>query len=229
MNEKMKAKAYGYIRVSTEKQDYDNQKFGILEYANKNNIADVEFVEETITSKKDLKERAIYKLIMETLNENDTLLVGEVTRLGRSTFEAMEILKTITERKIKTHIIKNNIKICVDDTSDLLIQMQIFMFGLAGQIERDFISLRTKESLDKRQREIKEKGYFISKRGIKRTNLGRQKGQQVKSSFDKYQNEIVSLLKKKVNIANIAKIINKSRTGLSHYIITRKLKERAVE
>lgn len=204
------SKAYGYIRVSTELQDYDNQKFGLLEYANKNNIPDVTFIEETISSRKKLEDRAIWKLVNETLNKGDTLLVGEVTRLGRSTFEAMDLLKILTKKKIKAHIIKNNIKINIDNENELVTQMQIFMFGLAGQIERDFISIRTKEALARKKAQ-----------GVK---LGRQKGQQVKSKLDDKKTEIIKLLSKDVNISNIAKIIECGRTTLQHYVNTRKLR-----
>lgn len=209
------SKAYGYIRVSTELQDFENQKFGLLEYANKNNISDIKFIEEKISTRKKLQDRGIWKLVNETLKENDILLVGEVTRLGRSTFEAMELLKILTEKKIQTHIIKNNIKINVENENELVTQMQIFMFGLAGQIERDFISSRTKEALARKKAE-----------GVK---LGRQKGQQVKSKLDDKQTEIINLLSKDVNITSISKILECGRTTLQHYVDSRNLRARAEE
>ena len=104
------SKAYGYIRVSTEKQDYENQKFGILEYANKNDIHNVEFIEETISSRKKLEEREIWSLVNEKLNEDDILITSELSRFGRSTLEVMHLFKLLTEKKIKAHVIKNNIK-----------------------------------------------------------------------------------------------------------------------
>lgn len=199
----------GYIRVSTELQDFSSQKFGLLEYANSKGFQIDEFVEETISSRKKLEERGIYKLICEKLNENDILLVPEITRLGRSTFEVMDILKILSERKIETHILKNNILINAGE-NELVTQMQVFMFGLAGQIERDFISLRTKEALAKRKAQ-----------GIK---LGRKKGQRVKSKLDIHVSQIRSLLEKGINITAIAKLIGCGRTTLSHYVETRNLK-----
>lgn len=199
----------GYIRVSTEIQDFGSQKFGLLEYANSKGFKIDEFVEETISSRKKLEERKIYKLICEKLNENDILLVPEITRLGRSTFEVMDILKILSERKIETHILKNNILINAGE-NELVTQMQVFMFGLAGQIERDFISMRTKEALAKRKAQ-----------GIK---LGRKKGQRVKSKLDIHVSQIRSLLEKGINITAIAKLIGCGRTTLSHYVETRNLK-----
>jgi len=204
------SKAYGYIRVSTEKQDYDNQKFGILEYANKNNIHDVEFIEETISSRKKLEDREIWNLINDTLNENDILITSELSRFGRSTLEVMHIFKLLTEKKIKAHIIKNNIKLN-EDENKITNQVLIFAFGLAAEIERDLISSRTKEALAR-------------KKALGQT-LGRQKGQQVKSKLDDKRDMIIDYLKKDINITAIAKLCDCGRTTMEHYIKSRKLKE----
>ncbi len=203
-------KAYGYIRVSTEKQDYDNQKFGILEYANKNNIHDIEFIEETISSRKKLEDREIYKLVNERLNENDIIITSELSRFGRSTLEVMHLFKLMTEKNIKAHIIKNNIKLG-EDENKITNQVLIFAFGLAAEIERDLISSRTKEALARKKAQ-----------GIK---LGRQPGQQVKSKLDSKRDEIIDLLKKDINITSLAKIFGCGRTTMDHYIKSRKLRE----
>lgn len=203
---------YGYIRVSTLLQDFEGQKFGLLEYANSKNMKIDEFVEEKISSRKKLEERGIYKLITETLTCKDILLVPEITRLGRSTFEVMDILKILSERKIETHILKNNIMINTKDENEVVTQMQVFMFGLAGQIERDFISMRTKEALAKRKAD-----------GIK---LGRKKGQQVKSKLDVHKEQIKELLEKGINITAISKLLGVGRTTVQHYVTSRGLKEK---
>ena len=203
-------KVYGYIRVSTEKQDYENQKFGILEYANKNNIQNIEFVEETISSRKKLEEREIWNLVNSKLNENDIIITSELSRFGRSTLEVMHLFKLLTEKKIKAHIIKNNI-VLNEEQNKIQNQVLIFAFGLAAEIERDLISSRTKEALALRKSQ-----------GMK---LGRQKGQQVKSKLDVKRKEIVELLNKKVNISSIAKIMNCGRTTMDHYIKSRNLKK----
>jgi len=206
------SKAYGYIRVSTEKQDYDNQKFGILEYANKNNIHNVEFVEETISSRKKLEDREIWSLVNGKLNEGDILITSELSRFGRSISEVMYLFKLLTENKIKAHVIKNNIKLN-EEENKITNQVLIFAFGLAAEIERDLISSRTKEALSLRKAQ-----------GMK---LGRQKGQQVKSKLDEHKDEIIDLLKKGVNVTSISKIFECGRTTMDHYIKSRKLKEKA--
>jgi DNA invertase Pin-like site-specific DNA recombinase len=203
-------KVYGYIRVSTEKQDYENQKFGILEYANKNNINNIIFIEETISSRKKLEKRQIWTLINDTLQENDILITSELSRFGRSTLEVMHIFKLLTEKKIKAHIIKNNIKLN-EEENKIVNQVLIFAFGLAAEIERDLISARTKEALAKR----KANGE----------TLGRKKGEFNKSKLDDKRDLIIDYLKKGINISAIAKICDCGRTTMQHYIKSRKLKE----
>ena len=201
-------KAYGYIRVSTQKQDYDNQKFGILEYANKHGIHSVEFIEETVSSTKKLENRKIYDLINETLKENDILITTELSRLGRSNIEVMHLFKLLTEKKIKAHIIKNDIKLGIDENK-IVNQVLIFAFGLAAEIERDLISSRTKEALERK----KAQGH----------KLGRKKGTKVKSKLDDKKEAIKELLEKGVNVTNLAKIFDCARTTMDHYIKSRKL------
>ena len=205
-------KAIGYIRVSTEKQDYANQKFSILEYANANNIQVSEFVEETVSSRKKLEDRLIWKLINDELEENDILISSEISRFGRSTLEIMHIFKLLTEKKIKTHIIKNNI-ILNKEENKITNQVLIFAFGLAAEIERDLISARTKEALALR----KAKGL----------SLGRRKGQQVKSKLDKHQDEIIDFLQRGINVSALAKFFNCGRTTMDYYIKSRNLRKKA--
>jgi DNA invertase Pin-like site-specific DNA recombinase len=208
------SKTYGYIRVSTEKQDYENQKFGILEYANKQNIHNVEFVEETISSRKKLEDREIWNLINNTLKEDDIIITSELSRFGRSTLEVMHLFKLMTEKKIKAHIIKNNIKLN-EDENKITNQVLIFAFGLAAEIERDLISSRTKEALASR----KAKGM----------KLGRQKGQQVKSKLDTKRDLIVEYLEKGINISAIAKLCDCARNTMDHYIKSRQLDNKVIK
>jgi len=205
-------KAIGYIRVSTDKQDFANQKFSILEYANANNIQVSEFVEETVSSRKKLEDRLIWKLINDELEENDILISSELSRFGRSTLEIMHIFKLLTEKKIKTHIIKNNI-ILNKEENKITNQVLVFAFGLAAEIERDLISTRTKEALALRKA-----------KGIK---LGRKEGQKVKSKLDKHQDEIVDFLRRGINVTALAKFFNCGRTTMDYYIKTRNLRKKA--
>ncbi len=203
------SRIYGYIRVSTSKQDYENQKFGILEYANKNNFSDIVFIDEIITSKKSLEQRKIWELIQDC-GEHDTIITTELSRFGRSLTEVMYLFKILTEKNIVTHIIKNNI-ILNQEANKLTNSVLIFAFGLAAEIERDLISSRTKEALAKRKAE----GQV----------LGRIAGSTGKSKLDEHRNDLIKFLVKDINLVAIAKIFGCSRTAVVHYIKTRNLKK----
>lgn len=199
---------YGYIRVSTEKQDYENQKHGILSYANNHQFGQVEFIEETISSRKKLEERGIFVLMTETLKHGDILVVSELSRLGRSTMEIMTIFKLLAEKEIFTHVIKGGFVIG-DPNNKIQSSVLIFAFGLAAEIERELISQRTKEALA-----VKKAG------GMK---LGRPKGAIVKSKLDGKETDIIKLIEKGVPVASIAKIFDVARTTMVNFIKTRKL------
>ena len=144
------------------------------------------------------------------MKKGDTLLVTELSRIGRSTMEVMSIFKVLVERGVKTHIIKSNFKIGTEEdkiTSSVL----IFAFGLAAELERELISQRTKSALAKKKSE-----------GMK---LGRQKGQKVKSKLDGKEESIKSLLEKKVSVSAIAKIHDVGRTTMTSFIQSRELRE----
>ena len=198
---------YGYIRVSTEKQDREHQKHEILEYANKNNIGHVEFVEETISSRKKLEDRDLSRLLNE-LKDGDILITGEVSRLGRSTMEVMEIFQRLLEIGVMVHIIKGGF-IIGGKENQIQNSALIFAFSLSAKIERELISQRTIEALANRKA-----------KGLK---LGRPKGAKVKSKLDGKEKEIIALLDKKIPVSSIAKIFNVARSTMIHYIKTRNL------
>ena len=200
---------YGYIRVSTDKQDLENQKHEVLNYSNTKKLGNVEFIEETISTRIALEKRKIWELIR-LLKEDDVLVVSELSRLGRSTMEIMTIFKYLAEKNISTHIIKGNF-IIGDPDNKIQSTVLIFAFSLAAEIERELISSRTKEALARKKAE-----------GI---TLGRPKGSISKSKLDGNEKEIIELLDKKIPVASIAKILSVSRTTMNHFIKSRKLKE----
>ena len=198
---------YGYIRVSTEKQDYQNQKHGILEYINKHELGHTEFIEETISSRKKYGDRDISRLIT-SMKSGDILVTSELSRIGRSILEVMSIFQTLAEKGIQTHIIKGGFVIGGDDNK-IQSSVLVFAFGLAAEIERELISQRTKEALAVRKA-----------RGVK---LGRQKGAKVASKLDGKEEVIVALLDKKIPVASIAKMFDVARSTMINFIKTRKL------
>ena len=201
---------YAYLRVSTDAQDIENQKHGILEYANAHDLGKVIYIEDNASGKLNWTERKLGNLINETAVAGDTVLFAEFSRIGRSTLQVLEVLKAALELNIHIHIAKD--KIVMDDS----IQSTIYatVLGLAAEIERNFITLRTKESLAKRKQEIAEKGYFLNAKGEKVTSLGRPRGKASVTRLDKHEKEIKNYLKKGVSKRSIARIVECSPNTL---------------
>ena len=168
-----KRKTIGYLRVSTADQDLAKNKADILKLANDKDLDKVEFVEETVLGKVSWKKRKIAELLDGCTSDN--ILVSELSRLGRSMLECMEILSIALERGINVYALKGNWQL------DQSIQSKIIAmaFSMAAEIERDLISQRTTEAL----RAKKAAGM----------KLGRPKGPG-KSKLDTFRQEIEALL-----------------------------------
>lgn len=168
-------KTIAYLRVSTIEQDLEKNKSDILLYANNKKLGNVDFIQEKVSGKVSWKKRLISKAL-DDLQENDNIIVSELSRLGRSMLECMEILSIAMRKKINIYAIKGNWEL------DNSIQSKIIAmaFSMASEIERDLISERIKEALREKKR-----------LGIK---LGRPKGSG-SSKLDKYKDNIITLLK----------------------------------
>lgn len=201
---------YAYLQVTTDKQDIESQRFGILDYANTKSLGKIVFIEETASGKIGWQKRALGGLMNETCQAGDTVLFGEFSAVGRSTLQVLEVLQAGLANEIEIHVVKQ--KVVMDDS----IQSTIFaaVFGLAVEIEQSFISTRTQESLSKKKADIAEKGYFISAKGQKITSLGRPKGKAKTTKLDKKEAEIREYLAKGVGKRSIAKIVECSPATL---------------
>jgi len=207
-------KTVAYIRASTDKQDIDNQRLQVLDYANKHKVSVDEFIEITISSRKTSKQRRIDEML-ERLADSDTLIVTELSRLGRSTAEVIGLINELVQRQIRVIIIKQNLDIQPgQQTQDMATKIIITLFSLFAELERDLISLRTKEALAAKK-----------KQGIK---LGKPKGTLQRSKFDEHQETIVALLKAGVSVRTIAKKhLHCDHTSLNTYVNKRGLREQA--
>ncbi len=132
-----------YLRTSTDKQDLNNQKLEILEWARKQDLKADEFVKITMSSRKTSKQRRIEE-VLQILVDSDTLIVTELSRLGRSTAEVITLVNELIARNIRVIILKQNLDISRHDMHSKVI---ITLFSLFAELERDLISLRTKEAL----------------------------------------------------------------------------------
>jgi len=141
---------YGYIRVSTDKQTVDNQRFEINRFCTTNNLKIDQWIEETISGTKSPEKRLLGSLLAE-VKAGDLIVCSELSRLGRSLFMIMSILNHLMTNDVRIWTIKDNYRLGDNIQSKVL----AFAFGLSAEIERDLISQRTKEALARRRSEGK--------------------------------------------------------------------------
>ena len=199
-------KTIAYLRISTAGQDCNNQRLAILDYAHRHRMTIDEFVSIQVSSRKTLRQRGILELL-NSLEPEDILLVSELSRLGRSVGQVIQMVDYLIKNRIRFVAIKESIE--VSGKQDIQTKVMVTMFSLFAEIERDLISERTKEGIAA----ARAKGKII----------GRPKGALGKSKLDGREGEIRLLLEKEVGITSIAKIMEVSRTALRHFIKTRKL------
>lgn len=199
-------KIYALLRVSRDKQDPENQKYGLLEYANARGLAPIEMVEEVASRSKDWRQRKIGQIIA-TAERGDVILTSELSRIAGTALTALEILKEASERGLIVHVTKQQIVMDGSLQSDIMATM----LGLAAQIERHFIQARTTESL----RVAKE-------RGVK---LGRPKGSvSAELKLDSRIDEVRAFVNLGVPQRRAAQILKCSPATLNRFIKTRKIK-----
>lgn len=197
-------KTVGYLRVSSDTQDIEKNKAEILVFANNKKLGQVIWVEEIVSGKVSWRKRKIGGVISD-LQAGDHLVVSELSRLGRSMLECMEILSVASQRQINIYAIKGNWQL------DRSIQSKIIAmaFSMAAEIERELISQRTREALAVKKRQ-----------GVK---LGRPKGVG-KSKLDKYRVEIEALLANGSTQRFIAHRYRTTETNLSRWLKRNELK-----
>lgn len=191
---------YGYVRVSCVKQTIEHQEFEIKEFAAKNGIHIDNWVEETISSRKSLKQRKLGQLL-DNLHDGDIIIACEISRLGRSLLEVMGILQICLTKNCQVITIKENYHL----GNDIQSQVLAFAFGLSAQIERNLISQRTKMSLDN----LKASGK----------RLGRPFGAEAKKlKLSKNAKKIKELLDKNIPKAQIARLMGVQKMTLRRFI-----------
>lgn len=195
------SKTIAYLRASTNKQDLNNQKLEIFEFAKKHKLEIDDFIQMTISSRKTTKERRIDEMIS-VLNDADTLIVTELSRLGRSTAEVIGLVNELIKKHVRVIAIKQGLDIKQHDMNS---KVMITLFSLFSELERDIISLRTKEALASKKAQ-----------GIQ---LGKPRGTIQKSKFDKDVNKIKELLQLGLSVRKIAIFLGYSNhIGLNIYV-----------
>lgn len=191
---------YGYIRVSTDKQTVENQRYEINQFCERNVIVIDKWIEETISGSKSLQDRKLGKLL-KRMKKEDVLICSELSRLGRNLLMIMGILNECMNRDIQVWTIKDNYRLGSDINSKVL----AFAFGLSAEIERNLISQRTKEALARKRAE----GVI----------LGRPKGRKsTKTKLTGQEKRIKELLDKRVSYSAIGRIVGVHRLTVSSFV-----------
>ena len=193
---------YGYIRVSTDKQTVENQRYEINEFCKRQNLQVDGWIEETISGTKNYDKRKLGVLLKE-VQKDDLIICAELSRLGRTLFMIMEILNICMKKECKVWTIKDNYRLGDDIQSKVL----AFAFGLSAEIERNLISQRTKEALKAKKAE----GVIF----------GRPKGRKTAPEKHKLygKREIIDeLLILGFSQTKIAEIFNVNRNTLARFL-----------
>ena len=191
---------YGYIRVSSDKQTVENQRFEIVNFCKKENLKIDGWIKETVSGTKSYDKRELGDLLGK-VEKNDLIICSELSRLGRNLFMIMEILNQCMNKECRVWTIKDGYRLGDDIQSKVL----AFAFGLSAEIERNLISQRTKEALARKKAE-----------GVV---LGRPKGRKSsKVKLSGKEDYIRELLKQEVSISEIARIYKVNRNTVSKFI-----------
>ena len=192
---------YAYYRVSTDKQDFENQKQGVINFCKRKDlIIDKEILDDGVSGTKEPEKRLLGR-ILKIISCGDIIVCSELSRLGRKLFMIMRILEHCMQVGAKVYTVKDNYELGDNIQSKVL----AFAFGLSAEIERELISQRTKEALQKRKAEGKK--------------LGRPAGRKNSSyKLDEKETVIKYMLSKNISKSKIAKKLKVCRYTLNKFI-----------
>lgn len=193
---------YGYIRVSSDKQTVENQRFEINNFCTREKLTIDGWIEETISGTKSYNKRELGKLL-QSVQKGDLIICAELSRLGRNLFMIMEILNICMTKECRVWTIKDNYRLGDDIQSKVL----AFAFGLSAEIERNLISQRTKEALARLKSEGKRLGRSIGKRNNSLNDVCVSRHEYILKQLDNG-----------VSIPQIAKRIKVARGTLYRYL-----------
>ena len=190
---------YGYIRVSTDRQTVENQRYEINQFCKKENIIIEKWIEETVSGTVKVEARLLGKLLRK-MKKDDIIIASELSRLGRSLLMIMSILNQCMQTEVQVWTIKDNFRLGADISSKVL----AFAFGLSAEIERNLISQRTKEALARKKAE----GVILGRPVGRKSDITRTK-------LHGKEDKIKKLLKQKVPVSAIGRILGVHRLTVS--------------
>jgi len=200
------SRTVGYLPVSTVDPDIEKLRAALLEYADRNDLGRVTFVEEKVSGMKSWKKRKLAQIVND-MKPGDRLVVSELSRLGRSLVEVLQVLNGLAAKHVDVYSVKEAFRLRGTDTQSYAMRM---LLGLFAGIEHDLIVARTKEGLAAAR--------------LKGSRLGRPKGPG-KSKLDPHKDEIVALIKSGSRKSYIAKRYNCTDANLLYWLKLRGLKQ----
>lgn len=190
---------YAYLRISTSKQDNDKQEFLILEFAQKNQIIIDEFIRVEMSSRKSEEARRITEL-KNKLKEGDLLITAELSRLGRSMLDVMNLVIELSNTGVKLAFVRQPELSTFKNSFEKLV---LAVYAYSAETEREFLSMRTRQGLEA----ARAKGKL----------LGRPKGSKSKRTWDNDKEVIIKLIAKEITLASIWKLTGKKGTFSGFY------------
>lgn len=190
---------FAYLRVSTLLQDTEKNKLEILKFANSKKLGNVDFIEEQISGRANFKNRQL-GVLLEKMKKDDVLIVSELSRIARSITQIFEVIEITKQKGIILYSLKENF---TNNEQSITSTVASTIFALVAQIERDLISMRTKEALQAKKAQ-----------GIR---LGRPKGKG-KSKLDEHKDDILKLIELKVPKTIIARQYNTTTANLYGFL-----------
>ncbi len=196
---KLPRKTIGYLRVSTFEQNTEKNEANVLKFANDKELGHVEFITEKISGTKSWKKRKLFDVV-QMLNAEDVLIVPELSRLGRSLVNVLEVLNELSNKHVQVYSVKEDFNLSGDDIHCKVMRTMLALFA---EIEHDLIVARTTEG--------------IAAARAKGKMLGRPKGLG-RSRLDKFEPEIIALMKNGSQRQFIAKRYGVTSAGLLHWL-----------
>ncbi len=202
------SKNFTYLRINKNNRNYTKeQEDGIINYVKKHNIEIFHNIEVEINTPSE--EKNILELL-KSCKMNSTLIVYDLNVFGRTIETILEIVKFLLENKVRILVIKQNLELISNE--DMLTKMVLGMISMTISLEKDLMSLRTKEAL--------------SAKKLNGESLGKPKGTIQKSKFDKQRDKIEELLSVGLSVRKIAKLLGyNNHIGLNNYVKKRNIRE----
>ena len=197
-------RVHAYLRVSTDKQELDSQRGGVLDYAEAHNLRVYEWFTETVSGSVEASKRDLGLKLLPKLQPGDILIIPELSRLGRSTGDVLSTLKLLSERRVKVHVVKGAFQL--DDSLNSKILSTVL--GLAAEIERELIRARSKEG----QARAKAAGKHIGRPRIERD-------EDRHSKLDKHADDIKRYAGRGITKLNLARIFQCDWTTMNIWLI----------